>query len=248
MTIDVYSSKGTKAGTRDIPAALLSDSVNRGLIHQAVLMQAGNARVSTAHAKRRGEVAGSTKKLFSQKHTGNARRGPIRSPLMRGGGKAWGPRNLRNFSRHMPQAMRHAALRSALTLQAKHGAIVGLESYGDAVKTKDAFAMLQKMPVELGRSIVIVLPEAHTALQASVRNIPRVQTLLASYLNPRDIVGAKHLIFVGDALDRAAALFGAKAKEKALKAEAAAEKPSKPKTAKKAPAKSAPKKTSSPSA
>lgn len=244
MTIDVYSSKGTKAGTRDIPSSLLAETVNKGLLHQAVLMQAANARTPNAHVKRRGEVAGSTKKLFSQKHTGNARRGPVRSPVMRGGGKAWGPRNLRTFSRSMPQGMRHAALRAAITLQAKHGAIMGLESYGDAVKTKDAFALLKKMPVELGRSIVIVLPEAHTALASSVRNIPRVQTLLASYLNPRDVAGAKHIIFVGDALDRAAALFGTKTKEKSVKAQDGEEKPKKkaaPKTAAKK--KAAPKKS-----
>lgn len=219
MTISVYSATGQKTGTRELPASLFAAPINTGLIHQAVLMQEQNARTPVAHVKRRGEVEGSTKKVYSQKHTGNARRGPIRSPLMRGGGKAWGPRNTRTFSRSMPQEMRHAALRASLSLQAKNGTIVALENYGNDVKTKTAHALLTKMSIALGRRVLVVLPAHQVSIEASMRNIPGIKTILASYLNPRDVVLAKHLIFVADAVEKAEAIFAKKNTEKTHKAD-----------------------------
>lgn len=227
MTIDVYSATGSKKGTRDIPAGLLEERANKGLIHQAVLMQQQNAKRPVAHVKKRDEVVGSTRKILQQKGSGNARRGPLRSPVMRGGGKAWGPRNTRTFARSMPKEMRHAAVRASISLQAKNGTIMGLESYGNEIKTKAAFALLKKMPVDIGRRIIFVLPESHEGLSVSVRNIPGVQTILASYLNPRDVMLARHLIFVGDALDKAEAVFGKKSKEKMLKSDKKEEAPKK---------------------
>ncbi|MEK7218825.1 MAG: 50S ribosomal protein L4, partial [Patescibacteria group bacterium] len=84
MKVDLYSSTGQKAGTMELPAELFEAPVNRGLMHQAMVMQRSNARSPIAHAKKRSEVAGSTRKVYGQKNTGRARRGPIRSPLMRG--------------------------------------------------------------------------------------------------------------------------------------------------------------------
>ncbi len=246
MTIDVYSAKGSKTGTRDIPAGLLEERANKGLIHQAVLLQQQNAKTPVAHVKRRSEVAGSTKKVYSQKHTGNARRGPIRSPVMRGGGKAWGPRNTRTFARSMPKGMRHAAVRASISMQAKNGTIFGLESYGTEIKTKAAHELLKKLPVDIGRRIIFVLPENNQGLSASVRNIPGVQTILASYLNPRDILLARSLIFVGDALEKAETIFGKKRGELMLKAEDTEEAPKKKMVHKKSTAKATKEKKAAP--
>ena len=179
-------------------------------MHQAVVLQQSNRRSSIAHVKSRGEVAGSTKKLYAQKHTGRARRGSIRSPLLRGGGKAFGPRSKRNFSKDMPRSMRRTALLSCLSLKAKEGAIVGLESYGNNVKTKDALALLKKLPVELGRRILVVTSEMHRSLHLSTRNIPNVKTIVAPYLNPEDILVSRHIIFLKDAVTKAEELWGAK--------------------------------------
>jgi large subunit ribosomal protein L4 len=208
MTIDVYTATGTKKGTMSLPASLFEAPVRRALMHQAVVMQQSNRRKPIAHAKDRGEVQGSTKKLYGQKHTGRARRGPVRSPLLRGGGKAFGPRKNRNFTKDMPRSMRHAALRSALSLQAKHATIVALEEYPTTIKTKAAATLIQKLPLKGGRSTLFVLPEKHNALQTSVRNIPGIRTVLANYLNPEEVLWARNLVFLHGAVEIAEKIFG----------------------------------------
>jgi len=242
MTIDVYSATGTKKGTLELPEALFAVPVNTGLMHQFMVLQQSNRRSPVAHVKTRGEVVGSTKKLFQQKGTGRARRGPIRSPLLRGGGKTFGPRSDANFIKDMPKSMRHAALRSCLTFQAKNkGTILGLEGYGAEIKTSTAYALLKKIPVELGRKILIVIPEKHEGLSFSVRNIPGVKAVLVNYLNPEDVMGSRNIVFVGDAVKKAEEMFGPKKiqrLQKEKKSEAVAEAPAAPKK------KSAPKKTS----
>jgi large subunit ribosomal protein L4 len=208
MTIDVFTATGTKKGTLSLPAELFGSPVNRALIHQAILRQRSNARTGIAHAKNRSEVAGSTRKLFGQKHTGNARRGSIRSPLLRGGGKAFGPRNEANFVKDMPRSMRRAALVSCLSYQAKKGAIVGLESYPDTIKTKAFVDLLGKMSLKESRKVLLVLPEKHEALWLSCRNVPGAKAILVSYLNPLDIIDARKIVFVGDSVEKAMAIFG----------------------------------------
>ena len=207
MTIDVYSATGTKKGTQELPADLFGTRVNRDLMHQAVVMQQSNRRNPIAHAKNRSEVQGSTKKSYQQKHTGRARRGSVRSPLLRGGGKAFGPKKDANFTKDMPRAMRHAALRSSLTIQAKNGIIFGLENYPDTIKTKAFHDLLKKLPVQIGRRLLFVIPEKHNALWMSSRNVPRIKVITAAYLNPEDVLNSKSIVFVGDAIDRAAKIF-----------------------------------------
>lgn len=208
MTIDVYSVTGQKGKSMELPASLFEADVNYGLMHQAVLRQQGNARSSGAHVKTRGEVQGSTKKLFSQKHTGQARRGAVRSPLLRGGGKTFGPRNVMNYETKMPKKMRHAALRSCLSLQATNGNIIVVESYPDTAKTKIFSDLLKKLPVELGRNILVVSPSKSKALALSARNIPAVTTVFANYLNVESILKARSIIFLAEAITEADALFG----------------------------------------
>lgn len=210
MNIDVYTATGEKKGTATLPKGLFEAPINEGLMHQAVIRQQSNERNSIAWVKRRGDISGSTRKLFQQKGTGRARRGSIRSPLLRGGSKSFGPSKIANFVKNMPRKMRRASLCSALSVQAKNGTILGLESYPKATKTKDALAMLTKMPVDIGRKILIVLPESHIDLTRSVSNIPGVKTVLAQYLNPVDILGSRHIIFMVEALTKAEEIFGAK--------------------------------------
>ena len=200
MKIDLYTATGTKSGSLELPATLFEAPINKGLMHLALVRQQSNRRHPIAHAKHRGEVVGSTKKLFQQKGTGRARRGPLRSPLMRGGGKSFGPRNEANFIKEMPKKMRRAALFSCLSLRAKEGAIVALENYPDDVKTKSFVSLLKKLPLTLGRRIVFVLAGHQRSLELSARNVPRVKTLLAQYLNPEDILAATNIVFLADAV------------------------------------------------
>lgn len=220
MPAHVFTATGEKKGTLELPAALFAAPIKLGLMHQYLVLQQSNRRQSAAHVKTRGEVQGSTKKLFGQKHTGRARRGPVRSPLLRGGGKAFGPRNVINYVKDMPQKMRHAALRSCLSLQAKKDAVLVLESYPDTIKTKQVTQLLAKLPVEMGRRILLVVPSGMRGLQLSVRNIPRVKALDARYLNPEDILTARHVIFLKDAIAIAEQTFAQTTKNKVKEAPA----------------------------
>lgn len=213
MKIDLYSSTGQKSGAIELPASMFGVEVNKGLMHLALLRQQSNRRRPIAHVKTRGEVVGSTKKLFQQKGTGRARRGPVRSPLLKGGGKTFGPRNTANFYKDMPKKMRRAALFSCLSDAAKRtGCLLALEQYPDDVKTKNFYALLKKLPLEIGRRILVVLP-AHThGIERAARNVPRVKTILAPYLNPEDIITARHIVFLADAIRVAEETFVGSAK------------------------------------
>lgn len=212
MKIDVFSATGEKLTSMDLPASLFESAVNRGLMHQAVVRQQSNRRQSAAHVQTRGEVQGSTRKLYAQKHTGRARRGPVRSPLLRGGGKIFGPRNTINYEKMMPKQMRHAALRSCLTVQAQNGVIVGLESAPDTIKTKVIAELLKKLPLEQGRRVLVVTAGRERSLERSARNIPNVTTVSAAYLNPESILNARSILFLVDAIKEAEKLFGSKKK------------------------------------
>jgi large subunit ribosomal protein L4 len=201
-------------------------------MHLALVRQLSNRRAPIAHVKTRGEVAGTTKKAYAQKHTGNARRGALRSPLLRGGGKTFGPRNNANFRKEMPKKMRRAALFSCLSYRAKQGAIIGLENYPDTVKTKTFVDLLKKLPIEYGRRIVVVTPGRHRGLELSARNVDRVKTIFAQYLNPEDILNAKHIIFLVDAVKTAEEVF-TKETDVAAKKTAKVAKAEKPKAEKK---------------
>lgn len=208
MKIDLYTSTGDKKGALELPASLFEAPINTGLMHEALLRQQSNRRTPVAHVKHRGEIAGSTKKLYAQKHTGRARRGASRSPLLRGGGKSFGPRSDANFRKEMPRKMRRGALLSCLSQRAKDGAIIGLADYPETVKTKTFTALLRKLPIEIGRRILIVIAGTEKGLMLSARNVPRVKTLFAKYLNPEDLLVSKHIIFLADALKVAEETFG----------------------------------------
>ncbi len=210
MTIEMYSITGQKGKQFTLPESLFGQPVNWGLMHQAVVRQQSGRRQSPAHVLTRSEVSGSTKKLFEQKHTGRARRGDVRSPTLRGGGKAFGPRNAKNFTKDMPKKMRHAALRSCLSVQAEKGTIMGLEGYGDSVKTKTLADLLKKMSLTDARSLLIVSKTAHKPLVLSARNIQGVTVVPAAYLNAEAVLHARTILFLSDAIEEADRLFGKK--------------------------------------
>lgn len=246
MTIDLFTATGEKQKALHLPETLFTGEINSGLAHQFLMLQQSNRRAPIAHAKTRGEVYGSTKKLFQQKHTGNARRGPIRSPLMKGGGKAFGPNRWQNYELKMPKAMRRAAIRSCLSMQAKEGSIIALEGFGTDHKTKILAALLKKLPLKSNRRVLIVWGAKSESLLRSARNLPSVETLSAAYLNPEDVLKATAIVFLEDALAVADQVFGKKKGEKEFIAAEPEAPAAKPAAKKKAPAKKAekPKKTS----
>ena len=207
MKIDVYDKSGKKKSSVELPKALFEAEINTGLMHLALVRQQSNRRTPVAHAKSRGEITASTRKLFRQKGTGRARRGSVSANILRGGAKSFGPKKTRNFVKDMPRKMRRKALTSCLSQSAKDGKIIGLEGYGDDAKTKTFAALLSKLPVSVGRKIVFVLPSHMEAMERGAKNVPKVKTLLVQYLNPEDVLGAHHVVFVADAISVAESIF-----------------------------------------
>ena len=137
MKAPLFDITGISQGTIDLEASHFGVTPNMSLIHRLLVLQQANGRVAIAHAKHRGEVAGSTKKMFKQKGTGNARMGDRRSPMRRGGGAVFGPRNERNFSLDMNRQERRLALTSLLSTKANENNVKVIQSFGpETTKTK----------------------------------------------------------------------------------------------------------------
>lgn len=200
MKVDLYDSAGNKKGDISLNDLIFGVKPNNDLMHRAVVMRQANARNPIAHTKTRAEVAKSTAKAFRQKGTGRARRGALSTNLVRGGGVTHGPRNTRNFSKNMPRRERRAALFSSLSTKAKEKNIFSLESFdAQGPKTKVFSELLTKLPK--AKKYLFVLPEKNIVLEKSAANIPHVTTLLASYLNPHDVLNAEKICILQSAFD-----------------------------------------------
>ncbi|MFA6917243.1 MAG: 50S ribosomal protein L4 [Candidatus Gracilibacteria bacterium] len=211
MKIDLYTQKGEKNGTLELPKEIFETPFNMDLVHQALVRQSGNERVNLAHTKVRAEVAGGGKKPYKQKGTGNARQGSTRSAQWKGGAIIFGPRNNRNFSRMMPKKQRRAALFSALSEKARNNEIIGLEGYtAEKPKAKDFAALIKKLPIK--RNVLIVLPGKDQLIEKSAGNLSNVKTILAGYLNIRDLQSYKNVLILKDAVAKLKETFLTKTK------------------------------------
>lgn len=198
MKAPLYNQQGEKKGEVTLNDAVFGAKVNRALMHQAVLFQMANSRKPIAHTKVQGEVRGGGRKPYRQKGTGNARQGSIRAPHYKGGGVVFGPRSSRNFTIKMPTGERRCALFSALSSKAKGQEILVLDQYKGEMKTKPFTAMIKSLP--LPRSVLVVIPVKNESLEKSARNLPQVKTILASYLNVKDVLQYRSILFLEEAL------------------------------------------------
>ena len=128
MQVPVYGLSGEVVDNIEISDRVFDVPFNEAVVHQAVVRQRANARQGTASTKTRGEVTGSSRKLYRQKGTGNARAGSAKSPIRRGGGIMFGPKP-RSYRQAMPRKMRQLALRCALSAKARDGELAVLESF-----------------------------------------------------------------------------------------------------------------------
>lgn len=206
MQVQVYDSSGEVTGQIEIRDDVFGVPLNEAVVHQALVRQLANRRQGTADTRRRGEVTGSTRKLFAQKHTGRARRGDIRSPLLRGGGVAFGP-HPRSYRQGMPKKMRRLALRCVLSAKAGSGALKLVDKLElDEPKTKAILDMLIALRVD--SSVIIATAEAEPNVVISARNLPGVKTIPAPLLNVADLFSYKDLIMTVDAVRAAEKLWG----------------------------------------
>lgn len=199
MKLPVKNMAGKRVGEVELNKLIFEAPINTALMHQALTRQLANARRGTAKTKTRGEVAGSTRKMWRQKHTGRARQGSRKAPQWRKGGTVFGPIP-RSYAQRMPKNMRHAALRSALSVKAADNQIVVLDSLTlDAPKTKAISDMLSSL--DIGASALILLPGSEPNVERSVRNLAGVQYLRAQYLNIRDLLKSDTLVVPQSALE-----------------------------------------------
>lgn len=203
MKIDVYNMQGKKLAEKaDLPAGIFEAPINVDLMHQAYVRQMANARLGTHSTKGRSEVRGGGARPWKQKGTGRARQGSRRSAQWVGGGKIFTPKP-RDYSVKMPKKMRRAALCSALTVKAQDSQVMVVDAFKmDAPQTKVMAVALEKL---VGTdSVLIVMPEKNDAYEKVIRsanNLPKAKTLLAQYLNIRDLLGYDKVIIVKDSLE-----------------------------------------------
>ena len=208
MQVPVYNLAGEVVGNTEISDGVFAVPFNQAVVHQAMVRQRANARQGTASTKTRGEVAGSSRKLFRQKHTGMARAGSRKSPLRRGGGIVFGPQP-RDYTQAMPRKMRRLALRCVLSAKAADGELMVLEKLElDEPKTKEMAQILTALGVN--SSTLIATSESEENVVKSARNLPSIKTTPANLLNVVDLLSHKKLLMTEAAIGKVEQLWGKK--------------------------------------
>jgi large subunit ribosomal protein L4 len=197
---------GETVGETELRDDIFVAPVSQPLMHQALVRQLANARLGTHKSKTRGEVRGSTRKIYRQKGTGRARHGSTKVNLWTGGGVAHGPIP-RSYHKKMPRKMRRAAYRSALTVKAQENQVVVVDGLDmDRPRTREVQALIERLGLE--GSVLIMLPTKNENIERSARNLPDVKTLRASYLNIRDLLGYDYLLIPQESLEVIESILG----------------------------------------
>jgi large subunit ribosomal protein L4 len=206
VKVPVYNLSGEVVKHIEISDEVFAVPFNQAVVHQAVVRQKANARQGTASTKTRGEVSGSGKKLYRQKHTGLARAGDRRSPTRRGGGIIFGPKP-RGYWQGMPKKMRRLALRCALSAKARDEELMVLEKLKlDQPKTKEMETFLAALGVSSLALIVTDEPEENVV--KSAHNLVWIKTMPANMLNVVDILSYKRLLMTEAAVRKVEQLWG----------------------------------------
>ena len=201
MEIKVLNIKGQETGRQ----VTLNDEIygiepNDHVLYLDVKQYLGNQRQGTHKAKERSEHAGSTRKLGRQKGGGGARHGDINSPLMRGGGRVFGPRP-RDYRTKLNKKVKVLARKSALSYKAQENAIIIVEDFNfDAPKTKDFVNVVKNLKIE-GKKLLLLLPEINKNVYLSARNLQRTEVMLASSLNAYKVLNADVLVMTEKSLE-----------------------------------------------
>lgn len=199
MKVPLYNQGGKSTKKVDLPDEIFVVPVQKAVMYQAFVRQMANARLGTHKTKTRAEVADSGAKAWRQKGTGRARQGSRSAPHWKGGGVVFGPTPDRNYEQEMPRKMRHLALKGALTAKAQEGKILVLEELKlKEAKTKEMQKLLKNLKVET--SALILLPKKEEGAERAARNLPGVKTILAQYLNLRDLLAYDWLVIPQESL------------------------------------------------
>jgi len=198
--VDVVDSKKKKVGSVDLPDEVFGCKPHGSLVHEAVVMQRACDRQGTASTLRRGEVSGSGKKPWKQKHTGRARAGSLRSPVWRHGGTVFGPKP-RSYAFGMPRKKYRAALQSVLSAKVSEGNVVVVSELSIAeAKTK----LLANLLAQLGitGTALLVIADAQSHVVQAGKNLSGVTVLRPEELNVYDVLRCHSLVIPQSELDR----------------------------------------------
>lgn len=203
-----FNSLGERIAEIELPASVFDIDVNAPqiLLNEVITMYLGNQRQGTVQKKNRAMTAGSTRKLFKQKGTGNARQGSRRTPVRVHGGRAFAilPKD---WYRSIPKTKKRQALRVALTDRAREGRIFIVDSFNfDAPNTKKALELLVKIAPEKGRKLVVTAGH-HIPTVKSFTNLPDVMTDRADSLNAYVVLKSSYIVMTMDALSKVEEVF-----------------------------------------
>jgi large subunit ribosomal protein L4 len=206
VKVPVYNLSGEEVRNIEISDAVFGVPFNEAVVHQVMVGMQANARQGTAFSKSRGDIVGSTKKLYRQKGTGYARAGSKKSPTRRGGGSAFGPKP-RDYRQDIPKKLRRLALRCVLSSKASDGDLKILEGFNfEEPKTKKMIDVLDAL--KINSTALIVTQNSEENVIKSARNIPQIITSPAGVINILDILSHKTLLMTEDAVRAAEKLWG----------------------------------------
>lgn len=198
-TLGLYNSEGKKLKDLEASPALFSGPVRKGLLYYTVMQQLAKRRAGTHSSQTHSDVRGSTKKIYRQKGTGRARHGDRRSNVFVGGNKAFGP-HPRNYGYQLPRSARRRGLTAALALKQREGNLLVVEAPKlKEPKTKEALKFFQNLNAP---SALLVMDEKDVALEKSIRNLPKFQTLPVAGINVYDILRFEKLLLTQGALEK----------------------------------------------
>jgi len=196
--VDVINVDGDVVSQTELNDAIFNVPVKKSILHQVVTAQLGARRTGTASVKRRSDVRGSRHKLYRQKGTGRARKGDIKSPVLRGGGVVFGP-DPRDYAKKVPKKVRKLALKMALTCKVLEQQLVVVDRFElEEIKTKIFAGIVKGLDAE---KALIVTGEKNERLELSSRNVPGVKVLQTQGLNVYDILKYPKLVLVQPAIE-----------------------------------------------
>jgi large subunit ribosomal protein L4 len=217
--LTIYDRKGKKVGTYNVEPTDFAPRISKQLLHDAVVMYQANVRQGSHQTKSRGMVAGSTKKMYRQKGTGNARAGSKRSGIRRGGGHIHRIHN-RDYSYRLPRKALQAATRMALASKVRDDELLVIDDLSLAApRTKDMAAILKYLDFPKGQKLLVTTAKSDANVYRSARNIEGVSVSPAGDLNALSILSSRKMLVTKAALDDLVAA----AKKHSRTAEAATE-------------------------
>jgi large subunit ribosomal protein L4 len=200
VSLPVYDRSGAEVGTYEIDPAELAPRVNKQLLHDVVVMYQTNQRQGSAKTKNRSEVVGSTAKMYRQKGTGRARAGSRRSPIRRGGGRAF-PKRPKDWSYRLPKKAVRLATRMALAARIADEEVTLIDQLSfDQPKTREMAGILDALNVA-GSRLLVAVAEYDVNVYKSIRNLAEVSVLPVGDLNALVVLRPQRLLMTTAALD-----------------------------------------------